>query len=459
MSNSCNLKGNKKIILSIAMMSYLVTAIDNSIIITGLTKIAADLNLNQTTLSWVQNAYILAFGGLLLLGGKLSDVFGRKKILNIALALMCIVSILCGITENSTIMIIARFFQGIGASMLAPTSMALLIDYFKGKERTKAIAWYSSVSGLGSCIGLVLGGFFASYLTWRIGFLINVPITLLMIFLGAKSLDNSTSSRIFSNKNFDILGTIFSIIGIFTFIYSIDGADNPLTFFFISLLSLVMFIFIEKRVSAPIMPLSLFKNKIRRNAYILRAIFVGAMMGFWFFISEFMQEVFHYSPLITGIAFFPMTISTFITAIYIPYIVSKIGNQKTLLCGSITLFMGFTGLLFLNEYSNYWINIAMPMLFLGLAQGFCLSSLTNLGIQGTNKTESGAASGLVNASHQIGGSLGLSLMVTISATASGFTSIFHVAMIVGSILSIFMLIISISLLNTSNETSTISVNN
>lgn len=149
----------RNIVLVIALLSYFLTALCTSVVITGLTKIAADLNLNQIQLSWVQNAYGLTFGSFILLSGRLSDAFGRKRILNLALIIFGVSSIFTGVTSSAAIMIIARALQGIGAAILAPTSMALLMDYFEGPELVKALAWYSSISGLGSSIGLVLGGF------------------------------------------------------------------------------------------------------------------------------------------------------------------------------------------------------------------------------------------------------------------------------------------------------------
>lgn len=178
-----NRKVEKIVVLIIALGSYLLTALSNSIVITGLTKIASDLNLNQILPSWVQNAYGLAFGSFLLLAGRLSDSFSHKSILNIALIIFMLGSFLVGFTTGGGLMIFARFLQGIGSALLAPTSMALLVDNFEGPALVKAIAWYSSTAGLGASLGLILGGIFASYWTWRIGFYLNVPIALVMLVL------------------------------------------------------------------------------------------------------------------------------------------------------------------------------------------------------------------------------------------------------------------------------------
>lgn len=426
----------KKIVLLVVMLSYFVTAIDSSIVVTGLTHIAADLQLDQVTLSWVQNVYVLSFGGFILLGGRFSDAYGRKLVLDISLVLFGIGSLLAGAATTGWVMITARLMQGVGASMLAPTSMALLVDYFTGTERIKAISWYSSMSGLGSCCGLLLGGFLASFYTWRIGFYINVPIMLVMIVL---------SNRVFKNKpnlhsKFDLSGACTSVAAVFYLVYAIDGAANSLPWLIAAALLTVIFIKIEKTASLPVMPLGLFHHATRCNAYIIRLLFVGAMMGFWFFLSEFMQHVFGFSPLLAGMAFLPLTLTTFIGAIKVPALVVEYGNKRVLCAGICCQIVGFLLLLLLDKDSSYLWGIGLPTLFLGIGQGLEIAPLTNLGVTGVDSSDAGAASGVVNAAHQIGGSVGLSLMVSFSAGAADMSGAFHTAMLVGAVISSAMLI-------------------
>lgn len=437
------MKNKKRIILTIVLLSYFVTAIDGSIVITGLTKISKDLSLNQSTLSWVQNAYILAFGGFILLGGRLSDVFGRKRIINIALILFCVGSALAGASTTAFVMIFSRFFQGVGAAILAPTSLALLMDTFEGEERVKVVAWYSSISGLGSSVGLILGGFFASFMSWRDGFYINVPLTLFMLLLSIKTLEYKEIEQ----SKFNIFGTLLSITGIFTFVYAINGAKNTALCLLISIILLTGFIIAEMKISIPIMPLELFKSRTRTVAYIARTLYMCAMFGFWFFISECLQEVFKFSPILTGFAFFPMTISLFIAAIIVPRLVESFGNKNVLLIGAIFLICGFIWMLYLDEQSSYVIGVGIPMILLGLGQGLSMSPLTNLGIYNTKAENSGAASGLVNVAHQVGGSIGLSTMVVFSRNSVSMISIFHTSMIVGLSFIVIMTVVSLIIPN------------
>lgn len=417
-------------------------AMDGAVIITGLEKIASELHLSQSALSWVQNAYVLAWGGFMLLGGKLSDTFGRKGILNLSFVIFGVSSFMAGISSSDLLLILARFLQGVGAAILAPTSLALIVDYFKGIERVKAIAWYSSISGLGLSVGLVVGGILAGLFSWRYGFFINIPILLFMLIISIKVLTTKKEKEKKQGRFlFDMKGTVLSVIGIFTFVYAINGAKVPRLWMLISLCVLSVFVIVEAKAKTPIMPLRLF-NFRRSRANFARILFAGSMMGFYFFISEYLQEALHLSPLWIGIAFFPLTLSTFITAIEVPKAIRRFGNMKVLFLGQLLMLTGFIMMLDLNGNSIYWVNIAIPMLFLGIGQGFTMSPLTNIGIAGVAQKDTGAASGIVNAAHQIGCSVGLSVMVSASMSVSGIIQVCHVAMITGVVLTI----LSISIL-------------
>ena len=213
---------NKKIVLALVLLSYFITAIDGSIVITGLTRITADLQLSPEELSWVQNAYLLSFGGFMLMGGSLGDSFGRKKMFNLSLVVFGIGSLGAGLAQDSGEMIAARCVQGLGSAVLAPTSLALIMDYFEGSERTKAVAWYGSISGLGLCVGLIAGGAITSYASWRDGFLVNIPIISLMLLLSAKALKGQKTRL----GKFDVKGTLLSVSGIFCLLFAIDGGGN-----------------------------------------------------------------------------------------------------------------------------------------------------------------------------------------------------------------------------------------
>lgn len=433
-------KTKQNIVLVIALLSYFLTALSNSLVITGLTKISADLQLNQVTLSWVQNAYGLAFGSLLMLSGRLSDSFSRRSILNIALVIFIIGSLLAGWAPTGLVMITARFLQGIGSAMLAPTSMALLIDYFEGPALVKAIAWYSSIAGLGSSVGLVLGGVLASFWSWRVGFYLNIPICLVML-VGSVMVLEKTSSH---PGHFDMLGTFCSVIGCGILVYSLTGAKHIWLTFILAIIILAAFVLVEKRSTNPILPLSIFHSWIRTNAYISRLILNGAVMGYWFLISEYLQRVLHYSPLETGFAYLPMSLTMFLVAVVIPRLITSWGNKRTFLVAAVVVLVSFLmTLVFLNR--GYWLSAGIPMIILGVGQGMALTPLTNMGIYDVDAKNNGVASGLVNTAHQLGGVLGLALMVNLSTTlisSGNMIAQFRIAMWVASGLSVIVLVLA-----------------
>lgn len=430
----------KIVVLIIALGSYLLTALSNSIVITGLTKIAADLQLNQIMLSWVQNAYGLAFGSFLLLAGRLSDSFSRKAILNIALLLFMIGSFLAGITTNGPLMLAARFLQGIGSALLAPTSMALLVDNFEGPALVKAIAWYSSTAGLGASLGLILDGLFASYWTWRVGFYLNVPIALAMLILSFVYLSNKKVKH----NRFDIVGTIFSILGIGCLVYALNGAKNIWLTLAVSIILLAIFIFWERKSKNPIMPLSIFNNSTRVIGYVARAVLNGSIMGFWFFASEYIQRVFRYTPVQTGFAYLPMSLILFLSAALVSRLIIRWGDKKVYTWASIITLIAFIWTIcFLGK--GYWLTLGLPMILFGAGEGLALAPLTNMGLYHVAEKDTGVASGLVNVAHQIGGVLGLAIMVNVSSSLmpGGSTAgQFRIAMYVGLVLAIIVVLLA-----------------
>lgn len=373
----------KKVILFIALLSYFVNAMDGSVVVTGLTRIAHDLQLSQSGLSWIQSGYMLTFGGCMLLGGRLGDSKGRKSVLLAALFIFCVSSIVAGAAMSGPVMIGARLWQGVGAALLAPTSLALLMDTFHGQERMRAVAWYTSVSGLGTSIGLVLGGFIADYASWRLGFFINVPITILMMVLTMQVVTNDGASH----KSFDYVGTLLSIGGFIALVYGINGSTEPLRW-------LVL-------------------------AFVLLSAFV------------------------------PMTFCSFLAAITLPVLLRRFGNFKIFFLAGLCLLVGFLWFLPQNMHGAY-VNIYLgPLMLLGFGQGFIMSPLINLGIRDTSGDMAGAASGVVNVAHQLGGAIGLSIMVAANETMPNIIDKFHRSLEISVLFIVVMLVLGIATLRKS----------
>lgn len=393
-------------ILPITLLSYFLILMDNSIVFTSSVQIGNSLGLSPAALSWVSSAYTLTFGGLLLLSGRLSDLIGRKRIFLIGLLIFGVSSLVIGISNSAEIVITMRAIQGIGSSIIAPTTLALIMDAYQNDMRQRAISYYGATAGIGSSIGLLVGGGLTSLISWRAGFLINVPFTILLFILTLKYVKHSEIKK----ESTDYLGSFLSIIGLVGVIYGLT--EGELNLVFIGILFLVVFIFWEKKTLSPLLPLVLFKNKIRSGAYITRLLFMMTMLPFWFFLPQMMQNQYGFSALESGFAFLPLTIVNFIIALQLPKLTMKFGNNMVLLFGEIILAIGLILLALSNYKSGYWQAIFIPMIILGLGQGLILAPVTSAGVHKAPDNLAGIASGVTNTMHQIGGPIGLSLIIS-----------------------------------------------
>lgn len=419
------------IILPIVIVSYFMIILDDSIVFTSSVKIAQEFGLNQSQLSWVTNAYALTFGGFLLFGGRAGDTFGRKRIFNIGLIIFGIGSLLVSLTPNLQVMIPARAFQGIGSAIIAPTSLALLMDTYTGEKRTRAIALYGATAGLGASAGLVLGGLCADLWSWRIGFLINVPISILM-FLGSTHFIKN--NKVAKDQSLDMAGTILSVIGVVALVYGLVGEVGNALSFMIAVIFIAAFIIREAKAKQPMMPLSLYLDRERLGAYLARFFYLASIMTFWYFTPQGMQRLLGFSPLTTAFTFIPLSVVNFFVALQVTPLTKKIGNRNVLLIGVSMTFAGLLGMQLFRIWPNYWLGLAIPMIVIGAGQGFSLSPLTVAGVANTNQDESGAASGVVNMIHQIGGAVGVAAVVAMTSQLAPFGKLFNDALLIVALL-------------------------
>jgi len=413
---------HKTAILAIILISYLMIILDVSIVITGLPKIRAALGFSATHLSWIQSAYTLAFGGCLLLAARAGDILGRRRMFLAGLAVFTVASLAVGTAQTVAWMLVARAVQGVGAAILAPSTLALLQSNFaEGPERTRAVAYYGAVAGIGASVGLVLGGVLADWLSWRVGFFINLPIGIALA-LGTMYYVRETERH---TGKFDLTGAITSTAGMFALVFGIvhaadAGWSNRLTLVSIaaSVVLLVAFVFNEARAEQPIMPLRLFSDARRAGAYAARLLFLGGMVGFFFFTTQYMQGVLGFDPFQAGLGFLPMTLVNFGTALLVPRLTGRFGNARLMGVGLALTCLGMLWLSRVGVSASYVTGVAMPMVLIGIGQGLALSPLTVAGVAGVAEEDAGAASGVVNVAHQLGLSLGLSISVVAFASAS-----------------------------------------
>jgi EmrB/QacA subfamily drug resistance transporter len=409
------------LVLAMILASYLMIVLDISIVITALPKIHHELQFSAVGLSWVQNAYTLFFGGLLLLGARAGDILGRRRMFIAGLAIFTAASLAIGLAQSPAWLLAARAVQGAGAAILAPSTLALLsANFAEGSERTRAVAYYGAVAGVGASVGLVLGGLLTDLISWRAGFFVNVPIGIAMM-LAAPRLLRETEHR---PGELDVAGAVCSTLGMSALVYGIVRAAEASWSDPIALAALIggamllaLFVVNESRAKQPIIPLRLFRSRERSGAYAARLLFLGAMMGFWFFITQYLQSVLGFSPLQAGLAFLPMTLANFVVAVAIPKLTQRFDNARVLAGGLALTLIGMAWLSRLSADTAYLTSVALPMILIGAGQGATLSPLTVAGIAGVASEDAGAASGLVNVAHQLGGSFGLGVLVVVFAAA------------------------------------------
>ncbi|MFC6338114.1 MFS transporter [Pseudomonas sp. CCM 7891] len=414
-----NLTPRQIAVLVVILCSYLMIVLDISIVITALPRIRQTFEMSTAGLSWVQNAYTLAFGGLLLLGARAGDILGRRRMFLVGLGIFTVASLLVALAQSASLLLAARALQGIGAAVLAPSTLALLLTNFtEGNQRTRAIAYYGAAAGIGASVGLLLGGLLTEWLSWRVGFLINVPIGIALM-LGARHYLSETARHA---GKFDFAGAVLSTAGMTALVFGIVesttlGWSDPVTLGTVvsGLVLLAVFVAHEARVNQPILPLRLFTHRIRAGAYAARMLFLGGMIGFWFFTTQYLQEVLGFSASEAGMAFLPTTLVNFAIALAVPRLTKRFGNAWLLAGGVAFALLGMIWLSAVTAHSNYLVDVALPMVLIGLGQGASLSPLTSAGMTDVESRDAGAASGLVNVAHQLGGSLGLGILTVVFA--------------------------------------------
>jgi EmrB/QacA subfamily drug resistance transporter len=395
--------------------------LDATIVITALPDIHRALHFSSTGLSWVQNAYTLTFGGLLLLGARAGDILGRRRVFVAGIALFTLASMMGGLAQSASWLLTARAVQGVGAAIAAPSTLALLqISFEEGPARARAVGAYSAVAGGGGSVGLLLGGMLTTWISWRWGLFINVPIGIVLVLLAPRYLPETERRP----GRFDMAGAVTSTVGMTLLVYGFVsaasrgwGARTTVASFVLSAALLATFVVNEKRAEQPITPLKLFVSRQRSGAYVARMLIVSGMFAMFFFMTQFFQGVLGYSPLQSGLAFLPVTAVMFAVVRVVPRFVQRVGTDRLLAGGVLVALVGMVWLSRLSPTTPFFPEIMVPMVLLGTGIGAALVPLTTAGIAGVDPDDAGAASGLVNVAQQLGGSLGLGILITVFAAA------------------------------------------
>ncbi len=400
----------------------LMMVLDGSVLITAMPEIGRTLHLSTAALTWVQNAYILAFGGFLLLGARAGDLLGRRKTFAAGVALFSLASMLAGLAPSAPFLLAARALQGIAAAMATPSALALLsVSFTEAKERTKAIAVYSAVSGAGGSVGLIVGGLLTDVISWRAGMFLNVPIGIALLFLAPRYMRETETKT----GRLDVLGALTSVIGMtalaFGFVQAASaswGAPEAWSSLVLGGVMLAAFARIEARAKEPITPLRLFASRTRSGAYLGRLLLVCGNYPIFFFIPQFLQNVLHFDSLTAGLAIMPFTAVQFGMMYVMPSLVARYGNAKVLIAGLAVAIAGTGWLSRLSADSSFFPHLFLPLIVMGAGAGLVFQPFTSLGLSGVEARDAGAASGLVNVAHQTGASLGLAVLIAVFEAAN-----------------------------------------
>jgi EmrB/QacA subfamily drug resistance transporter len=399
-----------------------MVVLDATIVNIALQDIRTQLHFSASSLSWVVNAYALTFGGLLLLGARAGDLLGRRRVFMSGLILFTAASFLGGFAQNPAELLAARAVQGIGGALASPTALALLMTMFaQGQERTRAIGLYTAVSIGGSALGLIAGGMLSEWASWRWVFFVNVPIGLAAIVVARFVLPESNRAT----GRFDLAGAVTSTLGMGALVYGFVNAGSngwlnteTIGSFVLGVGLIAAFVRTELNAEEPITPLHLFANRNRSASYLGRLFLVAGMMGMFFFLTQFLRGVLGYSDLKTGFAFIPLTAAVFVSSqLSSRVLVERFGGRRLMIIGATLSTTGMFLLTQLSENSSY-LALVLPLLVFGTGNGLAFVPLTTTAIDGVEPKDAGAASGLVNVMQQVGGALGLSVLVTIFGSAS-----------------------------------------
>jgi EmrB/QacA subfamily drug resistance transporter len=411
----------KNIALTLLAMTQFVIVIDASIVNVALPSIGKALHFSQDDLTWVVNAYILTFGGFLLLGGRLADLMGRRRMFTFGLVVFSLASLAGGLAESEAWLIAARAVQGMGAAIVSPAALSIVTTTFaEGAERNRALGVWGSVAGAGGAAGVLLGGILTSGLSWRWVLFVNVPIGVVCALLSPRLLLESRSEA--QTRNFDIPGAVTVTAGLALLVYALVNAVNAgwgsaetLLLISGSLVLLASFLAIEMRQRAPLMPFSIFRLRTLRGADTIALLIGMSLFSMFFFISLYMQQVLRYSPLRAGVSYLPLAVAIILSAGAASAAVTRFGFKPVL----------FTGLLLITA-GLYWFSrvpgkggtfagdILGPSLLAAVGLGFAFVPVTIAAVTGTRPQEAGLASGLVNTAQQVGGALGLAILASIA---------------------------------------------
>lgn len=411
-------------IFCLVAVAQFMVVLDISITNVALPTIKEALQFNDAALQWVVTAYALTFGGFLLLGGRLSDIFGHRRVLIWGLASFTVVSLLIGASQSALMLIVLRAFQGISAALMSPAALSIVLITFKeGKERNRALGHWTTVATGGAAVGLLLGGVLTQFLSWRWNFLVNVPIGILITTMIARMLPHEEQEK--GHHSLDIPGALLVTSGLVLFVYVVSSAPawgwlstQTLLYGALSIGLIVAFIYNEMKAKHPLVPLSIFKIRNLTGANLMTAPISAGGFGMFFLISLYTQSVMQYSPLMTGLSFLPFPIIMGTLSQRMARGVTRFGYKPFLIIGPLLNAAAMAWLIRLPVDGQYWTDVFPIVLLMPIGFSMTFMPLVVAATSGIAPDKAGLASGLISTSQQMGGAIGLAILSSVAAAVT-----------------------------------------
>ena len=410
-------------VLALIAVAQFMVILDATIVNVALPTIKVDVGFSEQSLSWVLNAYTLMFGGFLLLGGRLADRLGRRRLFVAGIAVFAGASLICGISQSEGMLLVARGLQGLGGAMVSPAALSIILTTFaEGPERNRALAVWGAIAGAGGAIGLLLGGVIVELLSWRWVFFVNVPIGAVVLALTPRIVPESRSESA-SKGGYDVEGAVAITLGTIALVFTLIKAESwgwtsgrTLVGFALAAVLIVAFVQIERRHRDPLVPLRIFSNRSLAASDATMLLVAAALFGMFFFCTLYLQQVLGYSALKTGVAYLPLTLTLIGASALASRLVDRFTPKPVLVTGLLVQAVGFVLLTRVTGHGDYASHVLPAMIVLGAGLGMSFVPITIAATNGVAGGDSGLASGLLNTTQQVGGSLGLAILSSVSTS-------------------------------------------
>jgi EmrB/QacA subfamily drug resistance transporter len=457
--------------LYVLCMGMLMIVLDATVVNVALPSIQSDLGFTQSGLAWVVNAYLISFGGLLLLAGRLGDLASRKGMFLAGLAVFTVASLLCGLAGSQILLVAARFVQGAGGAMTSAVILGMIVTMFpEPREQAKAIGVFAFVASAGGAVGLLVGGVLTQSISWHWIFFVNVPVGIATAVIAGRLIeaDRGIGFRDGADVPGAVLLTGSLMLGVYTIVSPAAeygwGAGRTLALGALSLALLVAFVAREATAKNPLIPLRIFRSRNVAGSNIVQVLSVAGMFGMFFLGALYLQRILGYDALQTGLAFLPVTILMGILSVrYTDRLVMRFGARKLVLSGLVLFMAGLALFTRAPIGGGYVVDVLPVMVLLGVGAGLCFPALMTLAMSGATPEDAGLASGLINTTAQVGGALGLAVLATLSAarsgalvgagepTAAALTSGYHLAFGIGAGLVLVAIAVAVTVLKPEHQ--------